>query len=263
MIYHWCRWALAIYGWKYIWSWMNFDIIKTVYGIKDNDASNQSALLEYLGINQNDIIKVNWSSSLYQPAYIIAFDHNTNNIVISIRGTMSVQDIITDINNVNINFGDGKIHGGIHKAAKNIYNDMLETLQKLTNDDKYKDYGFRFVGHSLGGAVASIITHMFFNDFSSLISKTKTYCYGSPPVFSHNIAEKWSSNIITIVNNKDIIPRLSVGEQLYLPGIILHYSKNTRSFIGRNKEYFAADNIIGSSLSEHLPNRYADITKKF
>jgi predicted lipase len=242
---------------------MNLNVMKTITGFKDNDRSNELALIEYLGISRDDIVKANWSSSLYYPAYVIALDHGTQNIVISVRGTMSVQDIITDINNLNVDFTDGRVHGGINRAAKNVYNDIIESLVNLMTDDKYKNYGFRFVGHSLGAAVVSIITHIFFEDYSSMISKTKTYCYGCPPIFSENIAEKWSSNIITIVNNKDIIPRLSVGEQLYLPGIILHYNKSTKTFIGRNKEYFAADNIIGSSLSEHLPNRYAEVTKKF
>jgi len=242
---------------------MNLNVMKTITGFKDNNRSNELALIEYLGINKDDIVKASWSSSLYSPAYVIALDHNTQNIVISVRGTMSVQDVITDINNLNVDFTGGRVHGGINRAAKNVYNDIVEQLKMLMGDERYKSYGFRFVGHSLGAAVVSIITHMFFEDHSSMISKTKTYCYGCPPIFSENIAEKWSSNIITIVNHKDIIPRLSVGEQLYLPGIILHYNKSTKTFIGRNKEYFAADNIIGSSLSEHLPNRYAEITKKF
>ena len=263
MISYWCRWALAIYGWKYLWAWMNLNVMKTLAGFKDNDKSNELALMEYLNIKKDDIVKAKWTSNLYCPAYVIALDHVTNNIVVSVRGTMSVQDVITDINNVNIDFADGRVHGGINRAAKNVYNDIIETLRNLMVDDRYKNYGFRFVGHSLGAAVVSVITHIIFDEYSSIISKTKTYCYGCPPIFSENIAEKWSSNIITIVNNKDVIPRLCVGEQLYLPGIILQYVKSSRTFIGRNKEYFVADNVISSSLSEHLPNRYAEVTQKF
>jgi len=263
MINYWCKWALAIYGWKYLWSWMKFEVGKTLTAFWNSDSSNQDALLEYLDISPDDIIKVQWKSDKYHPAYIIAFDHRTKNIVVSIRGTMSVYDLITDANNKNEKFMDGKVHSGMRRAANNIYRDVVGIMLDKRKDKDYSSYGFRFVGHSLGAGVASIITHMFLDNYTDHIGKTKTYCFGCPPIFSKNIAEKWENNIVTVVNNKDVIPRLSIGDQLYLPGLILHYIKTDsgKTYIGRNKEYFVTESLITTSFREHMPNKYYEITQ--
>ena len=264
MLNYWCKWAIAIYGWKYHWLWTNLDLSNIINALWEPNDSNENILLNYVNIHKDDIIKVKWNSTLYHPAYIVAFDHKTKNIVISVRGTMSYNDIITYMNNNTVQFMNGKVHEGILKGARNIYNDIINKLIILTRNNKYKNYGLRFVGHSLGGAVVSVITYILFDNYDFMRSKTKTYTFGPPPIFSENIAEKWNNNITTFVNNKDLIPRLSIGEQLFLPGLILHFikTKNRYKIISRKKEYFNANNVSDTSFSEHLPNRYIEITKK-
>jgi hypothetical protein len=306
VINYWCKWSLSIYGWKYLWSWMNFNISQTLTSFFNYNQSNEDSLKEFLDISNNDILKVNWNSSVHFPAYILCLDHRTKNIVLSIRGTMSLYDIMTDLNAKNCEFKpfckledlfedigafdqfntnnpsnetrEGTVHGGFLNAANNIYNDVYQTIINTRKNPLYVNYGLRIVGHSLGGAVAQIISfkilshaHDYSNEnltnMENMINfnnKLKCYSFGPPPIFCKILSELHKDKIVTIVNQNDMIPCICLTlEQRYLPGRILHYttSTNGKITVERQKEYFVTDELYTTSFIDHMPNRYDKITQ--
>ncbi|GJM99623.1 hypothetical protein PR202_ga16743 [Eleusine coracana subsp. coracana] len=116
--------------------------------------------------------------------YIIkysAIDPRAKLVILGIRGTHTVYDLVTDL---------------------------------IALSDK-KDYKLRLVGHSLGGASAALLAIMlrkkskeelgFSPDIISAVG------YGTPPCVSREVAESCASYVSTVVLQDDIIPRLSAA----------------------------------------------------
>lgn len=53
----------------------------------------------HCGISATDIVKSNLveDRELHMPAYMLAVDHATKTVVLSVRGTFSMQDTVTDL----------------------------------------------------------------------------------------------------------------------------------------------------------------------
>ncbi|CAM9877733.1 unnamed protein product, partial [Hapterophycus canaliculatus] len=53
----------------------------------------------HCGISAGDIVKSNLleDRELHLPAYMLAVDHATKTVVLSVRGTFSMQDTVTDL----------------------------------------------------------------------------------------------------------------------------------------------------------------------
>jgi len=56
-----------------------------------------NALVKRTGIDRSDVIAANWHSKVNRPAYFIVRDVKRRSIVLSIRGTLSPRDILTDL----------------------------------------------------------------------------------------------------------------------------------------------------------------------
>ena len=121
--------------------------------------------------------------------------------------------------------------------VKEIYNELL--------NNKETDYKFFIAGHSLGGAIATLLAAYLENNE---VSKDKCVCYtfGAPPVGCKDFYKKFKDvNLYRIVNQFDPVPNINVfklipylnalkhiGEQIKLPSdefehhLSTHYVKN-------------------------------------
>lgn len=60
---------------------------------------NAWCITKHCGIEDADLVKMNLfeERELHLPAYILTVDHATNSVVLSVRGTFSMQDTVTDL----------------------------------------------------------------------------------------------------------------------------------------------------------------------
>mmetsp|Transcript_8296 Transcript_8296/g.17707 ORF Transcript_8296/g.17707 Transcript_8296/m.17707 type:complete len:462 (-) Transcript_8296:39-1424(-) len=84
---HYCTFANAAYGWK------GFAFCGRWHFL----GGNSRILMRSTGIDRRDIVATNWHSKVNRPAYYIARDANRKAIVLSIRGSLSPRDILTDL----------------------------------------------------------------------------------------------------------------------------------------------------------------------
>lgn len=107
----------------------------------------------------------------YSPTFYLVRDLTRKVVVVSVRGTQSLQDIIVDLEMVVDQFelGDENVgkddqgeplycHAGILRAARALLSHN-STLFKTLNQalQEHPDFGIVFTGHSLGGAIASTV----------------------------------------------------------------------------------------------------------
>ncbi|KAM3387818.1 hypothetical protein ACQJBY_010572 [Aegilops geniculata] len=121
-------------------------------------------------------------------------------------------------------------HGGIVEAARELFmqlNDCtgdngnsentsakkLGFLSTLVQEgSECHGYKIRVVGHSLGGAVATVLGMMLFGRYPDV----HVYAYGPLPCVDLIIAEACSQFVTTIVNNDEFSSRLSINSILRL-----------------------------------------------
>lgn len=137
--------------------------------------------------------------------------------VIWVRGTdfTDVNDILINIRTTPIDFYEGQCHRGYYFSACNIIeliqNDMIDrNINRIV-----------CLGHSLGGAVASVIATilqkgdhehiMNINNFRERFVNDggiSALVFGTPPTFSANISTESRNYITNFILIKDIVPKL-------------------------------------------------------
>ena len=165
--------------------------------------------------------------------------------VLAIRGTKSLNDIVTDIrcepvafplrvesehsddekddcrdcddskgarNNkasawMRVSTGDSEgtyACGGMARAAERI----CEMTVPLLRDLHRKGYTLRIVGHSLGGAVAALLTVLIRSYHQDLYPSLKCYAYSCPNCLDRRTAESLDGTVVSIICRDDIVSRL-------------------------------------------------------
>ena len=104
---------------------------------------DDQSLLQRTNSTQDDSIVSQWKSKTHRPASFIVRDNTNNNLVLSIRGTLSPRDMLTDLCCVAEDFDCGaiysnndeigKAHQGMIQAAKTVAN---LTKEMITNELK-------------------------------------------------------------------------------------------------------------------------------
>uniref|UniRef100_A0A1I7STQ4 sn-1-specific diacylglycerol lipase n=1 Tax=Bursaphelenchus xylophilus TaxID=6326 RepID=A0A1I7STQ4_BURXY len=253
-----CDFVVAVYGWpNYMlnnctcvaWYGLYRQLrccrrcdIKEVVVVEDNCCSCHSAAFRIEScLEEADVFFASFRNRLYQVPFVVLADHRTNSIVITIRGSASVLDLVTDLSlseevfSVDVDSdpilkedreldstGDVRVHRGMLNSARYVFN-TLKKYQVLEDlKDLHPDYGLIVCGHSLGAGVASLLT--------LLLKQTDpdVRCYSfSPPgcvISEHGLAEM-ESHVLSVIVGDDLVPRISyqslmklkksIDEQIY------------------------------------------------
>ncbi|PKU70884.1 sn1-specific diacylglycerol lipase [Dendrobium catenatum] len=185
-----------------------------------------SSIARHCMLRERNILKFVKDSSLLRPGYYIGVDTRNKLVILAIRGTHTVYDLITNVvasSDQNVSFDGFSTHFGTAEAARWYLHYEMGTIRRLL--EKHKDFRLRLVGHSLGGAAAALLAIMlrrksakelgFSPDIISAVG------FGTPPCVSKELAESCLSYVSTVVLQDDIIPRLSVASLARLRNEIL------------------------------------------
>jgi hypothetical protein len=194
---------------------------------------HKHSLLVVAGLPEADLVYAQFHNRLSLVPYCILLDHASQSVILSIRGSLSLEDLVTDVHidpvsvdAVGQEFGfdaDGQYcHAGVVACAHNVYNDLqrhglLDQLLLVSSpqhqqhqhhqQQEYPNYHLRLVGHSLGAATCTLLGYMLQPRFPSL----QVYNF-SPPgcTMTWELATRCEAWTTTFVLDADIVPRLSV-----------------------------------------------------
>lgn len=149
----------------------------------------------------------------------VAIDDIHEYIVLAFRGSESEANWMIDlkVNKVPTDLcSDCHAHDGFWTSWMDVRHKVLQAIDKAV--DARPKYRVIVVGHSLGGAIATLAAGTIRNRSAHLLQVTELYTFGSPRVGSYQTARFLSEQSrlsYRITSTSDPVPRL--------PGVILDY----------------------------------------
>jgi len=143
---------------------------------------------------------------------------------------------VTDLACEYVPWKNGITHSGVLEASKWFHDNIGRQMVMFANE--YGTDNIFITGHSLGGSVAAITT-ILLNDY---LSEQKTwpltasgkklnvhcYAFGSPPVATMEIIERYLDCIDMFIYGEDVVPRLSYGSVLDFQALLVFAAEVTR-----------------------------------
>lgn len=195
---------------------------------------HEATMLAHAGLNKSDIAYASFESGFYETPYFIVVDREWKSIVVSIRGSLTLEDCVVDVlldpspldalgEKYGFDGSDQYCHGGVLECTNWLHADLMKRkiLEKLLLDPnaEYTDYTLRIVGHSLGAGIGVILSLMLRNTFPNL----RCTCYSPPGGFiTWRLAKECSSFVNSFVLDSDLVPRLSINNMERLRDEVLH-----------------------------------------
>ncbi|DAZ96471.1 TPA: hypothetical protein N0F65_008338 [Lagenidium giganteum] len=158
------------------------------------------------------------------PSFALLGNKEKKTALVLIRGSKSVQDLLTDIqahpeeigmangstpsDNTAGGFVDAFAHNGMLKAAMWIKDCIVTALRRLHNEG----YQIVFAGHSLGAGCAALLSVMLQKEFENL----RCFAYAVPACVNLHVAESCIDFVHSIVLRDDFVPRAKASNVVKL-----------------------------------------------
>ncbi len=157
--------------------------------------------------------------------------------IISIRGTSSMEDILTDLTEFDFTSPqemglDGLVHRGFYEVAQDCYDSVTNVLDSLPLDKK--NLNLLITGHSLGGAVAELLGGSLVSKYGVNKGNIELVTYGKPKVGNRNFTASQASKVPRSFHYAQMSDPVVLAEPAHLASstpLVMpdnyEYSKNT------------------------------------
>ncbi|KAI6213952.1 hypothetical protein M3Y94_00212300 [Aphelenchoides besseyi] len=144
-------------------------------------------------------------------AFFVTFSPTLRQIVIIYRGTKSKKQLIQEFLQSlqpNVDFyGHGKVNRYFFRAL----NALWDSSTAILSDPTFRDYTVTFVGHSLGGALASLAAMRTVLERLRSSQQVRMYSFGQPRVGTYKFSVEHDLLVpesYRVVNRNDVVPHL-------------------------------------------------------
>lgn len=207
-------------------------------------SSDKTWIEKHTGLPPNKIhpyINENTVKGRHMLEHFVAVDDVEKSVVLALKGTLTLEgalkDVRCDYKSVNVWGGNHDVHEGMWMSAQELVAFPSLVAQIKQELEAHPDYKLVVVGHSLGGAVASLVSTLLAKQSpdgrivtnDKTIAEREIICYGFEPApgFDEDLALKTKPFMYTIVNKNDIVPSLSHGALLDFKAIGMMLKNDT------------------------------------
>uniref|UniRef100_A0A2R5LN43 sn-1-specific diacylglycerol lipase n=1 Tax=Ornithodoros turicata TaxID=34597 RepID=A0A2R5LN43_9ACAR len=223
---HFLRFAWGSYGWPvYVLShpctWMctlwngirctNQEDSDRIVG--DNCFQCNAATLRCVTqIAPEDSVYSSFSNGVYRLPFFVAFDHKTCSVVVAVRGTASLDDLVTDTAMTHGVLSDidgvpaGKCNLGVLRCAQHLLPLLEAPLAAAFRE--HPNYRLVLTGHSLGGSVTAVLSLMLRSKYPTL----QCYAYSPTTIFDATLARLSKECVLTVAVGDDVIMRTGLAQ---------------------------------------------------
>ena len=181
--------------------------------VKDNHCfCYLEGLKQVTGLSDSDIIYISFDNQIYKVPFMVCLDHHMRSVVIAFRGTLSFQDIVTDLTASTRpielpDFPKFLVHKGMLKT-------VTEVIKKLEDEgileqafSKVNNYNLVVTGHSLGSGCACVLSILLREKYPHL----RCFCYSpTGALLNEEAAEHTESFVTSVTLGKDLVARMNV-----------------------------------------------------
>ncbi|KAK1647936.1 hypothetical protein QYE76_065741 [Lolium multiflorum] len=171
--------------------------------------------LEFGGYDQSDILTRNCKAKLMKPKFTVVRDESTRCFLLFIRGAISVKDRLTAATATEVPFHHavsqegrgtsvvvGHAHCGMVAAARWIADQAIPCISRAV--ELFPDYRIKIIGHSMGAAIAAILTCILREN--KKLSSSSCIAFGPAACMTWDLAESSKDFVTTVVNKNDLVP---------------------------------------------------------
>ncbi|CAM6084576.1 unnamed protein product [Calypogeia fissa] len=161
---------------------------------------------------ESALVAASWEPhpETFRPAYAVFVDAPYGAVVLAVRGTSHIIDMLLNSGASPEPFGDndGYAHGGFVHAAKVLHKEVLPHIEKAFKDHSgnQKELKLVVVGHSLGAAVGTLTSLILREQWPDL----QCWAYCPPACMSLDLAKECTSFTTSFVAAHDLVPRISL-----------------------------------------------------
>jgi hypothetical protein len=208
-------------------------------------------------LRSEDILLTSYVNTLLRPRFYVALDRKTSSVVIAIRGTMSFEDVLTDVLATPLRLdvadlppGSAYVHGGMLRCCMEILR-QLEThgiINSLLSSDvpeseaplgvkrpAWAGWPIVVLGHSLGAGCSVVLSILMREKYPALRSRLRCFSYAPPGgLLSRALSDYTESFVTAVFLGKDVIPRLTPDSIARLRDAMFHVlgaTRRTKSYI--------------------------------
>lgn len=134
---------------------------------------------------------------IMRPAFVVS--RRGDEVNLAVRGTEDVSDILTDLTLAAEGFGNGFVHRGVLRSARNVMKEAAPVLRDASFSK------LTVAGHSLGGSVAAVVSVMLRADEG--IDAAHCDAFGPMPAVCSNLADEFAPTVTSVVLGCDPVPR--------------------------------------------------------
>ncbi|XP_023245102.1 sn1-specific diacylglycerol lipase alpha [Copidosoma floridanum] len=196
---------------------------------------NYATIRKMVEIGEIEVVYATFHVDVGETPFFVALDYTKKKVVVSIRGTLSMKDVMTDLNADSEALPltppreDWLGHKGMVQVAeyirKKLHDEGIIAKALDKNPSRgTRDFGLVLVGHSLGGGTAAILAILMRQDYPDL----ECFAYAPPGGLLSMPAQEYSQEFITsVVVGKDVIPRIGLRQMESLRADLLNAIKRS------------------------------------
>lgn len=201
----------------------------------------------HIHVPPEDIVLLDVSNlqrNFHHLRHMVVVDHEHKKVVLSLRGTFSLEEIVVDVAAFSREFCGGEAHSEMANMAERVWTVAGPKIKDVLKENQ--GYELILTGHSLGAGAACLLTILLQNK-RLLPSEQGIRCfaYASPPVYAPlEFVPNSVRSTTNFVNENDVVPFLSIQKIRKLLISLQAVDRFSRNHMARRERYKV---VLGAS----------------